>query len=217
MYSYNLNNAYTLLQKKASGGHVMDLSLRKEAGLFDPIPGTGWIVNPKVNPTAGIDMTQLLAELAGGGKQAKYDYLFAGKRAKLNPDVFEIVETPKEAKRRGGKFNKGMKSAGVAALLAAAGYGGYKGYDAYSERKRKAEEAELEALRERLRMESVRDGEDMLKHIGIGAGIGSVGGASLAALLSKKHHSRNAFLGALGGATLGALGGYGYDKLSDRV
>jgi hypothetical protein len=47
----------------------------------------------------------------------------------------------------------------------------------------------------------------MLQSLGLGAGVGGLGGAGLAYILSKKHKGRNAFLAGLLGSGLGAGAG----------
>ena len=211
MYSYNMRCI-------AVNGLSNDRALRKEAGFFD-----SWVKIPKVPvmPTpeyriAELEQRQIEARRARAlaaiddpvarrriEKQWMYDDLFGGD---------EFADTPakatKPSKKRGGKFKKGLKGTGVAAGVGALGYGGYKAYENYQARK-KEEQEQIAALQRFMEEQAaIEDGENTLKSIGIGAGIGGVGGAGLGALLSRENRGRNAFLGGLGGAGAGALAGY---------
>lgn len=90
-----------------------------------------------------------------------------------------------------------------------------------ADEKRQEDEALDLVFAERNRKEREQAAKRLLgKRIGTGAGIGAVGGAGIAALLTKllandpkaMDYVKNMGLGAVGGGALGAGGGYLYDK-----
>ena len=211
MYSYNMNIiANNGLQKKA--GILDDVLLWPSRLMLPKMPDTRFVspVSSRLKNIVTLESILNNPNLSFDDRRLYEDWLTDLRQRQggiYNDVTFEA--TPKETpKKRGGKLKKVLKGTGVAAGVGALGYGGYKAYENYQARKKEGQE-QIEALQKFMEEQAaVEDGENTLKSIGIGAGVGGIGGAGLGALLSRENRGRNAFLGGVGGAGLGALAGY---------